>query len=185
MLNLALSTLLSYDLFLTPFACASFSLPLCFTSLEVYTACSLIVSTIVLLYMYLSNFCLPPIGSFPRFHQGHEYISFCLSLFLSPNLSVSLFSSISLSFFLIFLRDNCVQALSSFSSLKRRLPSRQREAESAFQSSMMSQTPPTQPPTSKTLKHIINLLQLKKISSTDTKINSVLFFMEKIEKLCE
>lgn len=122
------------------------------------------VSLILLLYPYLSNFCLPSIGSFPLFHQGREYISFCPAPSLSPTLSVSLFSSISLSFFLIFLRDNCVQALSSFSSLKRRLPSRHREAESAFQSSMMSRTPrpilPIPPKHSHT--HIISPLQLKK-----------------------
>lgn len=119
------------------------------------------VSLILLLYPYLSHFSLPSIGSFPLFHQGRGYISSYPAPSLSPTLSVSLFSSISPSFSLIFLRDNCVQALSSFSSLKRRLPSRHREADSAFQSSMMSRTH-RPPPTSKTLTHSHN-----KSSTTD------------------
>ena len=115
------------------------------------------VSLILLLYPYLSHFSCPSIWApFPYFTKDvdispptrpHLSLSLSLSLFLS--LSVSPFSSISLSFSLIFLRDNCVQALSSFFSLKRRLPSRHIEAESAFQSSMMSRTPRPNPPSPK------------------------------------
>lgn len=103
------------------------------------------VSLILLLFPYLSHSSHPSIGSFPLFHQGRGYISCYPAPSLSPTLFESLFSSISPSFSLIFLRDNCVQALSSFSSLKRRLPSRHREAESAFLSSVMSQTPSPSP----------------------------------------
>lgn len=92
---------------------------------------------------------------------------------LSPTLSVSLFSSISPSFSLIFLRDNCVQALSSFSSLKRRLPSRHREAESAFQSSMMSRTPRPNPPPPKHSHTHNKSSTADKMWKADTTNNSV------------
>lgn len=80
------------------------------------------VSLILLLYPYLSHFFPLSIGSFPLFHQGHEYIS---SYQPPPSPGKSLFL-LSVCLSLIIPRDNCMQALSSFSSLKRRLPSRQR-----------------------------------------------------------
>lgn len=154
MLNPALSTLLSSHLLASPSPRAPFfpSFLCYFSAKATKQPIPSSVSLILLLYPYLSNSCLPSIGSFPLFHQGREYISPCPAPSPLP-LFVSLFSSITLSFFLIFLRDNCVQALSSFSSLKRRLPSRHREAESAFQSSVMSRTPRPILLTSETLTH--------------------------------
>merc|ERR1712035_104593 len=83
---------------------------------------------------YISSY--PASSTTPPPHHPHSF-----SLSVSLSLGKSLFLYLSVFLPLIFLRDNCVQALSSFSSLKRRLPSRHRGAESAFRSSMMSRTP--------------------------------------------
>lgn len=117
MLYPALSTLLSSHL-LPTISSTLYSLSFCATSLErLLQPVPPSFCYICLLYTYLSHSCLPSIGSFPLFHNGCGYTAFCLvpSLF---HISESLFSSVAV--FLIFLRDNCAQALSSFFSLKKK-----------------------------------------------------------------
>lgn len=109
-----------------------FSAALCHFTKETTMQCvPSSVPHILLLYPYLSYFFYLSIGSFLLFHQGRGYISSYPAPSPSPTFGKSLF--LYLSVFLSSLqRDNYVQALSSFSSLKRSLPSRHREAESAF-----------------------------------------------------
>lgn len=76
MLNPTLSTRLSYLLLLTHNPHLSFAPALVPFFLGDYSAVlPSSVSLILLLYPYLSHFSPLSIGSFPLFHQGHEYIS--------------------------------------------------------------------------------------------------------------